>query len=65
VYAWVNDEQSLRSYGSTRDAYAVFAGMLDAGNPPSDWDALLAAASGSTSGARLHALKQTKGRGSR
>jgi toxin YhaV len=45
VYAWVNDEQSLRTYGSDTDAYAVFAGMLDAGNPPENWDALVAAAS--------------------
>jgi toxin YhaV len=28
VYAWVNDENSLRSYGSRSDAYGVFAGML-------------------------------------
>lgn len=45
VYAWVNDDQSLRTRGSTRDAYSVFAGMLDEGNPPDSWDALLGAAS--------------------
>jgi toxin YhaV len=45
VCAWVNDETSLRAYGSKTDAYAVFAKMLDAGDPPNDWDALLAAAS--------------------
>ena len=42
LYAWVNDETTLRAYGSRRDAYAVFAGMLDRGNPPEDWDKLLA-----------------------
>ena len=41
IYAWVNDENSLRTYGSKSDAYAVFRKMLDAGNPPDDWAALL------------------------
>ena len=41
VYAWVNDENSLRTYGSNTDAYAVFAAMLDDGNPPDDWDELV------------------------
>lgn len=41
VYAWVNDEQTLRSSGSTSDAYAVFEKMLRRGHPPDDWDALV------------------------
>lgn len=41
VFAWVNDEKSLRTYGSSTDAYVVFARMLDDDNPPDDWDALL------------------------
>ena len=41
VYAWVNDSDTLRTYGSKSDAYAVFKTMLDKGNPPEDWDALL------------------------
>ncbi|MES2179982.1 MAG: type II toxin-antitoxin system YhaV family toxin [Gemmatimonadota bacterium] len=41
VYAWVNDDQTLRTYGSPTDAYRVFAGMLDKGDPPDTWDALL------------------------
>lgn len=45
IFAWVNDENSLRTYGSKTDAYAVFRGMLDDGNPPDDWDTLLRAAS--------------------
>lgn len=45
IYAWVNDAQTLRTYGSKTDAYAVFKGMLDRGNPPDDWAALLAEAS--------------------
>ena len=44
VYAWINDSESLRTYGSKTDAYRVFADMLEAGNPPSDWNTLLAAA---------------------
>ncbi|WP_404382097.1 type II toxin-antitoxin system YhaV family toxin [Caenispirillum salinarum] len=41
VLAWVNDEQTLRAYGSKADAYVTFKGMLDAGNPPDDFDALM------------------------
>jgi len=44
VLAWVNDDKTLRTYGSKTDAYRVFKKMLDAGNPPDSWKALLAAA---------------------
>jgi len=44
IFAWVNDETTLRTYGAKSDAYAVFRRMLDKGNPPDDWGALLAAA---------------------
>lgn len=43
VYAWVNDEQTLRASGSKSDPYAVFEKMLGRGNPPDDWDALVTA----------------------
>jgi len=43
IYAWVNDEQTLRTYGSSSDAYAVFSRMLSGGNPPNSWGELLAA----------------------
>ena len=43
VFAWVNDEHTLRSAGSKSDPYAIFQKMLDRGNPPDDWAALLAA----------------------
>ena len=43
IYAWVNDEQTLRSSGSRSDTYAVFQRMLTRGHPPDDWAALLAA----------------------
>jgi len=44
VYAWVNDENTLRKAGSRTDPYVVFRRMLDDGNPPDDWAALLAEA---------------------
>jgi toxin YhaV len=40
VLAWVNDDSTLRAYES--DAYRTFRKMLDAGNPPTTWDELLA-----------------------
>jgi toxin YhaV len=43
VYAWVNDENTLRSAGSKCDPYAVFEKMLGRGNPSDDWDALITA----------------------
>ncbi len=44
VYAWVNDERTLRSAGGKSDPYAVFLKMLARGNPPDDWNALMTAA---------------------
>ncbi|VFR54093.1 hypothetical protein BRI6_4705 [plant metagenome] len=43
VYAWVNDDQTMRSSGSRSDPYAVFEKMLGRGNPPGDWNALVQA----------------------
>lgn len=43
IYAWVNDETTLRSDGSKRDPYAVFEKMLQRGHPPDDWAALVLA----------------------
>ena len=42
LYIWMNDETTLRTYGSKSDAYAVFGSMLNDGNPPDDWKRLLA-----------------------
>jgi toxin YhaV len=53
VFAWINDEQSLRTYGSATDAYRVFADGLARGTPPDDWDTLVA--EGSTAAARQRA----------
>ena len=41
VYAWVNDENTLRSAGSKTDPYAVFLKMLERGDPPAEWNALI------------------------
>jgi toxin YhaV len=41
VYAWVNDRDTMRAYGSKTDAYAVFKAMLDKDRPPDDWATLL------------------------
>ncbi len=42
VYAWVNDENTLRKAGSKTDPYAVFRAMLAAGDPPASMAELLA-----------------------
>ncbi len=41
VVAWVNEDKTLRAYGSKTDAFATFKGMLEDGNPPDDFDVLL------------------------
>jgi toxin YhaV len=43
IYAWVNDESSLRKAGSKTDPYGVFRSMLVAGDPPGSFDDLLKA----------------------
>lgn len=43
IFAWVNDENTLRASGSKSDPYVVFQRMLERGHPPDDWAALLAA----------------------
>jgi len=48
IFAWVNDENTLRSSGSKSDPYTVFQRMLERGHPPDDsppdalvsWEAL-------------------------
>jgi toxin YhaV len=41
VYAWTNDENTLRKGGSKTDPYQVFRSMLKAGNPPDSMEALI------------------------
>jgi toxin YhaV len=44
IYAWVNDERTLRKSGSKTDPYHVFRAMLESGNPPATMEQLLASA---------------------
>ncbi len=41
VYAWMNDEKTMRARGARNDVYAVFEQRLKSGDPPDDWDDLL------------------------
>ncbi len=41
IFAWVNDENTLRSSGSKSDPYVVFQKMLQRGRPPDEWAQLL------------------------
>lgn len=59
VFAWVNDEDTLRAYESDDDAYRVFRRMLASGHPPGDWNELLAQAR--ADGDRLLRLASTLG----
>ena len=43
IFAWVNDENTLRSSGSKKDLYAVFQRMLGKGHPPDNWAELVSA----------------------
>jgi len=43
IFAWVNDENTLRSSGSNSDPYTVFQKMLERGHPPDDWASLASA----------------------
>ncbi len=40
VFAWVNDERTLRARGGRNDPYTVFRKMLDRNDPPDDWETL-------------------------
>lgn len=41
VFVWLNDAGTLRKEGASSDPYAMFQRMLESGNPPDDFDALL------------------------
>lgn len=44
VCVWVNDDNTKRAFESSDDAYRVFKKMLENGQPPDNWDHLLAEA---------------------
>jgi len=52
VLAWVNDEETLPTYGSKTDAFAVFQSMLRNNRPPDEWKALLKEAEGTVAEAK-------------
>jgi len=41
IYAWVNDENTLRKAGGRNDPYSVFSRLIRKGDPPDDWAALM------------------------
>lgn len=41
IYAWVNDQKTLRQAKGKKDPYNVFMKMPHQGNPPDDWDQLI------------------------
>jgi len=43
VYAWVNDESTLRKRGAKTDPYTLFQSMLKSGDPPESFEQLVAA----------------------
>lgn len=41
VYAWINDDKSLRTRGARNDVYGAFAARILKGDPPNDWAELV------------------------
>ena len=41
IYAWVNDENTLRKAGGCNDPYTVFEALLRKATPPDGWDVLM------------------------
>jgi toxin YhaV len=41
VYAWVNDERTMRQRDAESDPYEEFRRLLASGNPPNEWAALV------------------------
>jgi toxin YhaV len=62
IYAWVNDENSLRTYGSQTDAYQEFGRRLDNGRPPDGWKDLKAGAGEAETKSRMERLAARIGR---
>jgi toxin YhaV len=42
IYAWLNDEGSIRKDGDKHDVYAVFTAMLKSGRMPNSYAELIA-----------------------
>jgi toxin YhaV len=41
IYAWINDQNTLRKAGGRNDPYNIFKSLLRKGRPPDGWDALI------------------------
>lgn len=41
IYAWINDDKTLRKEGDKNDPYAIFSKCLSRGEPPDDLKSLL------------------------
>ena len=41
IYAWINDQNTLRKAGGRNDPYTIFNSLLRKGRPPDGWDALI------------------------
>jgi toxin YhaV len=52
IYAWLNDERSLRQAGGQSDPYATIKRRLARGAPPDDWDDLMRTAGAKAKGTR-------------
>ncbi|WP_336742164.1 type II toxin-antitoxin system YhaV family toxin [Aureimonas altamirensis] len=52
--------EEVRTYDAKTDAYRVFKGMLERGNPPDDWETLRKAASGQVARKRLESVSPAK-----
>lgn len=61
IYAWVNDDRTLRAYDSKDDAYRTFAKMLAKDRPPDDWPTLLKEATRSGAKDRFDRLQNDGG----
>jgi toxin YhaV len=59
LFAWVNDTDTLRTYGSKTDAYAVFRSMLDKDAPPDDWRSLVKESASPEAAQRLDNIGKT------
>ena len=41
IYAWVNDQNTLRKAGGRNNPYTIFNSLLRKGRPPDGWDVLM------------------------
>jgi toxin YhaV len=59
IFAWINNDETLRQAGAKTDVYAVFQKMLERGHPPTHWAELLKAAAAFMHAPEEHATEET------